>query len=291
MEILRTSKKFWRLLSGVYLSSNGSSIDFVLSALLNAYHIAVSLIMAYSNVGALYFDGDKMDASHTMLNAFQLFTNIALLINYLLCCGRKFVAAKLATEFQRIVDERISALNVRIYEKAEQKVEFYTKWPLTTYCVVYHGGLVIATLLYLVYSTLQGDIDVYKWPSLFQLRFVRLETLMEKIDSQITNSFSSGMPYLPYAKDDLVTHFLHCIAQMVCITTYLVLHSSALSTFYAFHAYIDAFCKDFRLVFDSIDEQLASNRHSKVNKLLLDAYKLETVIVKCEDCSAEATQC
>lgn len=91
------------------------------------------------------------------------------------------------------------------------------------------------------------------------------------------------MPFSDYGPKDLGIHLMNCFLQMFTASCYLVINSDILSIFFAFNCYIDAFCNDFRKIFDRIDEQLnlgARCDPTEVHKMLLEAYTFENDIIE-----------
>lgn len=88
---------------------------------------------------------------------------------------------------------------------------------------------------------------------------------------------------MPYAPDDLKTHLMHCLIQMIFVASHMTLQATGISIFFSFFFYIEAMCEDFRKIYDTIDEKLTTNafiESNELKKLFLDTYKLEKNIIK-----------
>lgn len=88
---------------------------------------------------------------------------------------------------------------------------------------------------------------------------------------------------MPYESNDLSIHLLHCLIQIIFISSHMTLEACFLSIFFSFFGFVKAMCEDFRHIFDSIDEKLTANEFNGSTPLMsmfLDAYKFEEEIIK-----------
>lgn len=264
MEILRFSKLFWTYVSGVHLRDSGSrrSAD-ILSLLLNLFHTLSLGTLVGASVAYYYHEWRDLSVAHRMMVILQIIPNSSLLMNFLVYCfrSRKEELAKLVGQFQKIVSERYSTFTAEIYEVAERKSEFISKWPFVFFFVTVNVALAVCTAVFYIIALYQGEMNVHSWPNVLQFR----------------------LPYMPYAADDITTHSFHCFIQMIMCYSHFCLFSTNLSTFLSFYYYLDAFCGDLRHVFTRIDAELkAKPWQSKleVKNLLLDVLKLQKKIIK-----------
>lgn len=91
------------------------------------------------------------------------------------------------------------------------------------------------------------------------------------------------MPFTSYGPAALWSHLLDCLIQIAIGSSYLLLNSANISIYFGFFIYVDAFCRDFCNIFDRIDERIRLEQRGKeyeVRRMLLDAYKLQTVIIE-----------
>lgn len=87
------------------------------------------------------------------------------------------------------------------------------------------------------------------------------------------------MPYTPYGPKDYSLHLLHVCLQLYFVSSYMILQATCLSLFFGVFYYIRAFCVDFRLLIDRVDNELKA-KSENVNNLIIEAIKFERDIVK-----------
>lgn len=252
MEVMKLSKLVWAYISGVYLPENGS---VVFGVLLNVVHVVCFGVCGIGNIVYCYYEWNNLTVAHTMVVILQISSN-CVLINYIIYSGRKKELATLVEKFQQIVNKRYNAFTAEIYEEAEGKSERISKWPFVFYLALYEVGFAICTSVFYIISFYQDEVNVYTWPNLVHIK----------------------MPYTTYAADDITTHIINCIIQMITCYSYICLFSTNVSTFFCFHYYIEALCDDFRQIFGRIDKKLMPNSSKcqlEVRMPLLDALLLQ----------------
>lgn len=83
---------------------------------------------------------------------------------------------------------------------------------------------------------------------------------------------------MTYGPTDVKMHLINCFVQMFLCTAYFIMQTTILCLFLCFGYYIRAFCEDFRMIFDRMDERL--KHRLQVSQSLVVAYKFEEKIIR-----------
>lgn len=174
METFLFAKKFWKYISGVYLPSDCSFAEKTFSILINLFHVLVLGVSIYASFAKYYFekDNDYVDAIFIMFIILQIFGNFFLSINFVVYCFRKDQLVELTEKFQKAVDKRYNQSTAMIYENAERKSGIVSKWPFVFFFVSYNIVFSALIMALTIISLIRGQVNVFDWPNLSQLRWV-----------------------------------------------------------------------------------------------------------------------
>lgn len=283
MESFKYSKFFWKYISGLYLNEKEDYLTSVWSVILNVVHITNMIVFFCGSIALVYFDWGNISAVQLLFVFMEISGSFSAGIVYIFHCSRKPKLTESINNIQRVVNERYNRFTAEIYQRAEWKIEMLQKWSFLLMFASICGGFLVSAIGLLIYSMVRGEINVHTWPNLAQLKLV--QGIVCKFHPQFVVFTPFRMPFSDYGPEDVQAHFLYLSFQIWAGSSYLILNSTSVSIFFAFHTYIAAFCQDFRNIFDRIDVQLNSKwsrRHNmhEVHKMLLDAFKFQKVIIE-----------
>lgn len=169
MEILKTQKLCWKYVTGLYLNENASIRMKLLSSALNFINVFATILVLIGSFIKLYYE--ELGTDERIFIFFQFLVNSSSMIIYVCYWFRKTRLMKLCENFQEVVSFRFNQTTAKIYEKTEAKIDTTFTWVFVSYCIAYHAGFVLVTLILLISSMISGQIDVHTWPLQVQLRF------------------------------------------------------------------------------------------------------------------------
>lgn len=286
MEILQTSKFFYKYICSIYLEDDSTPTVKYKSYLINVYHIINVFIVIYGSIMKFYYEKNTMLIEHKMFVLVQLAIIPPIILSYTIFCFRKSDLDKLVNKFQKFVNKRLNDENVQIYETAEWRSNAVAKWMFIVYCVMFLGTFSLMILIYLIYSLKIEKLNLNHSPFLLQIRLVKIR------DSQFNDSnlsiffisqFTIRLPYQPYESDDIKTYLFHCFLQISFGLSCIVMFSCGFSLFFSFKFYLIAFCDDFLTLYAYIDKKSLSKarrNQKELNMLLIEAFKFEKRLIK-----------
>lgn len=170
MRILKFCTFFWMHFAGLYLSEDRNWPSTLKSFGLNVMHMSVLSMLTGGSIAVFYYDMDKMNVNQILFAFLQITGCFSGQIIHVCYCFRKSELNKLLSVFQRIVDERFNDYTAKIYERAEWVVEMVVKWQIVLTSGSINGSLALATIGFLVFSLIRGEINVHTWPNLVQYK-------------------------------------------------------------------------------------------------------------------------
>lgn len=172
MEILKSSKFFWKYRVGLYLSEDSTILSSLISALLNVFLLIGDSILIWGSFALFYYESDRLSSTQMMFAFLQIVCNSSAEMIYIFYCTQKVQLAKLINEFQGIVSRRYSRFSGDIYERAEWKVDLLVKWHCLMTFISICGVYIVVLIVYLVRSLTRGEINVHTWPNMVQYKSV-----------------------------------------------------------------------------------------------------------------------
>lgn len=171
METFKSSKIFWTYISAIYLQKDAKRSVKVWSVLMNSVHVINLAICDYGSVISLVYDRHELSVPLIVMIYLQIFANTFIIVNYLFYCNRKSKLLELTESLQQTVNQRYNAGTDAIYKRAERIAEISWKLPEASYLIIFDCVFIIELLCLYIYSRVQGEIDVNKWPNLIQIRY------------------------------------------------------------------------------------------------------------------------
>lgn len=160
-EIFIFSKKMWQL-CGIYSDEKTNLLYKIGCVFVNIWmftSLGTMLLFSLIYLKLNFSNGDTRDSVYVMLQTVStsiIYPHISNIRQY-----KKLVQVVKMIEksvFKRYINE-----NCRLYDRAEWKSYFVTKWIPIIYLISYDGMLTMFTILFIIHDLIKGHIDTSKW--------------------------------------------------------------------------------------------------------------------------------
>lgn len=170
MQVFRLNRIFWKICGIQIECGNHNSFYVIYNIFIKAFTIiSLSLLMVFSLL-LLIYDEQAQDSFIFTAAILQIVCPISLIGPYVWLISKTNRLHDAFIHLKSIVDKRISIVNEQIYQKAENKSEYVSKWPVLLCLVGYTVFYFTMTVGNLILDLIHGNIDPLSWFNIYYLR-------------------------------------------------------------------------------------------------------------------------